>query len=127
VTRRRLVRRTGLAPADDRRPTAELREPRWLHSTIAVVAAALAVMVGPLGWADAAATTHAYDTAVYAYDGPALLSSPDTGVTYVRGWPPGPGAASWVSPVSVRDRGVAADSETGKCVPQDHCPKDLVG
>lgn len=79
---------------------------------LALVAAAMAVAVSLLaaGPVAAAAGASHYDTAAYAYDAPALLSSPDTGASDARGSPSGPEVASSVSPVSVRDRGVAANT-----------------
>jgi hypothetical protein len=44
------------------------------------------------------------------YDGPALLSSPDTGATDARGSPSGREAGSWVSPISVARDVVAANT-----------------
>lgn len=60
------------------------------------------------GPADGRAT--AYDSAAYVYDAPGLLSSPDSVAKDARGSPSEPGAASWVSSVSARDRGVAANT-----------------
>jgi hypothetical protein len=87
-----------------------------LIAVTALLAAVLAASVGvaPSSAASAAttyeATAYAYDTATYAYDGPVLLSSPDTVATGARGSPSGPGAACWVSPVSVRCVVVAANT-----------------
>ncbi|MCL3862095.1 hypothetical protein [Actinotalea sp. K2] len=50
-----------------------------------------------------------YDATVYAYDAPALLPSPDT-LPEARGSPSGPGAGSWVSPLSVLDDVDAANT-----------------
>lgn len=79
---------------------------------LAIVAALFAVAVGLLTATPALATTpgSTYDTAVYAYDAPALLSSSDTAASYVRGAPSGPVAMPWARPASVRDRGVAANT-----------------
>lgn len=85
------------------------RRPRWVTVALASV---LAVAVGLLGAAPASAvtTTYAYDTAVYVYDVPARLSSPDTAPKDARGSPPRPEAGSWVSLASVRDDVVAANT-----------------
>jgi hypothetical protein len=79
---------------------------------LAFLGAAVAVLVGLVGagQASAATTTYTYDTAVYAYDAPARLSSPDTVATEARGSPAVPRAVSWVSPVFVRGDGVAAEA-----------------
>ena len=79
-----------------------------LIATLGVLAQVVGIAGAVSAWA--AATTYAYDTAAYTYDAPALLSSPDTAKLSVRGSPTAPEVGSWVSPVSVRDRGVAANS-----------------
>jgi len=55
-------------------------------------------------------TTYDSDTAAHTYDGPPLLSAPSATATYARESLSQPGAASWVSPASVRDRGDAAET-----------------
>ena len=80
-----------------------------LIATLGVLAQVVGIAGAVSAWA--AATTYAYDTAAYTYDAPALLSSPDTAKLSVRGSPTAPEVGSWVSPVSVRDRGVAANTE----------------
>lgn len=86
---------------------------RALHAlgTWAAVAV-LALLLGPFAASPAAAapSVSTYDTAAYTYDGPALLSSPGTAPKDARGSPSGPGAASWVSPVSVGGVGDAANT-----------------
>lgn len=81
---------------------------------LAIVAALFAVAVGLLTATPALATSpgSTYDTAVYAYDAPALSSSPDTAASYVRGSPSGPGVGLWVSPAFVRGDVVAANTVT---------------
>lgn len=84
------------------------------RTSLARLAAALVcVLSGAVGLLAAApmfAMATTYDTAAYAYDAPARLSSPDTVATDARGSPSGPGVGSWVSTVSVGDDGVAAES-----------------
>lgn len=84
----------------------------WRVWALALVAAAWAVAVSLLaaGPVAAAAGASHYDTAAYVYDAPALLSSPDTAPKDARGSPAASDAGSWLSPVSVRDRGVAANT-----------------
>lgn len=53
---------------------------------------------------------YTYDTPAYVYDAPARLSSPDSVAADVRGSRSGPEASLRVSPVSVGDRGVAANT-----------------
>ncbi|MHA3946554.1 hypothetical protein [Cellulomonas bogoriensis] len=73
--------------------------------------AAVAVVISLVALAQpSAATIYHYDAAAYVYDGPALLSSPDTVATDARGSPSRPGAASWVSPVSAACDVVAANT-----------------
>lgn len=81
---------------------------------LVVLTTTLAVVAGLLGGAQApsaVAVAH-YDRVASAYDAPALSSSLDTAASYVRGSPSGPGAVSWVSLVSVRDRCVAAEQRS---------------
>lgn len=83
----------------------------------ALVSVVVSLVGAPLAFATSVGESvqgpvHTYVPAAYVYDGPALLSSPDTATTYVRGSPSGPEAVSWASPVSVaRDR-VAANTGT---------------
>jgi len=63
--------------------------------------------------ASAAPAAYTYDASAYVYDAPALLSSPDTAASYVRGSPSGPEVASWGRSVSAGDRGVAANTAEG--------------
>jgi hypothetical protein len=81
--------------------------------------AVLAMLLGILATAIFASTaaigfqrsvTYTYDTVAYGYDASALLSSQRAAALDVRGPPSMPEGASWVSPVSVRDDVVAADS-----------------
>jgi hypothetical protein len=84
---------------------------RWHR---ALLAAALSVAVALLGGAPASAMastpSYGYDTAVHVYDAPVELSSPNPAPSYVRGSPTARKVGSRVSPASVRDRGVAANS-----------------
>lgn len=77
-----------------------------------VMAAVLAVMFALLVASPSAAATPAstYDTAVYTYDGLALLSPPDSVAKDARGSPPRLGAVSWGRSVSVGHAGVAANT-----------------
>lgn len=86
--------------------------PAWVPAvlTAAVVVAIALFTAGP---ALAGTELSTYDAAAYTYDAPARLSSPDTAPKDARGSPPGPGATSWASPVSVGGRGVAANSGRG--------------
>lgn len=87
------------------RASIRFAQARLVTALLAVVLAA-SVGVAPTSAVAAAttyeATAYAYGTATYIYDGPVRLSSPDTVATDARGSPSGPGAACWVSPVSVR-------------------------
>jgi hypothetical protein len=80
---------------------------RWGLLT-AVLAVATALFGA--GSASAAAPACSYGTVAYAYDAPALLSSPGTAATGARGSPSMSEAASWGSPASARDHGVAANT-----------------
>lgn len=87
----------------------------WRVWALALVAAAMAVAVsllaaGPV--AAAAAVSH-YDTAAYAYDAPALLSSQSATTTYARGSPSGPEVASRDNSVSLGRFGVAVEAAVG--------------
>jgi len=85
---------------------------RWL---VAVVALALGLLTTVLGDSPAAAVpmapaTTGYTGAAYVYGACAQLSSSDTVLAGPRGSPERPGAASGVSPASVQDCGVAANT-----------------
>lgn len=88
------------------------RNARWTVLVAAIVTAVVVAVFGYWGAAPATAapSTFTYDSGAYTYDCVALLSSPDTGATDTWGSPSGREAGSWVSPVSVRDRGVAANT-----------------
>lgn len=66
----------------------------------ALVAASIAALVGlgGPGPASGGPATYTCNTAAYVYDVPAVLSSPDTVATYVRGSPTAPEACAWVGP-----------------------------
>lgn len=105
---------TGCAtrPATTRAGTSPARAAAVLGRVAVCLAVVVAVLVGILGAGPAAVTSpvSTYDTVAYAYDAPALLSSPDAVSAPVRGSPSGPEAASWGRSASVRDRGVAAET-----------------
>lgn len=88
---------------------------RRAHAVTVVLGALLAFMFGLLGASPASAVTplYTYDAAAYRYDAPALLSSLDSVARDARVSPSGAEAVSWVSPASVRDRCVAADTAPG--------------
>ena len=88
---------------------------RWLSRVLRSVAVVLVAVIGMFtaAPAPAALVTYAYDTVGYTYDGPVLLSSPDTGATDARGSPSQREAGSGVSPVSVARDVVAAKGGIG--------------
>jgi hypothetical protein len=79
----------------------------------ALLSAAVALLGGAPASATAAIPGYGYDAAAYAYDGHALLSSPDTVARDARGSTSGPAAVSWVSLASVARFGVAAETAGG--------------
>ncbi len=76
----------------------------------AVYLASVAVVISLVALAQPSAATVYRCDAASVYDGPALLSSQDTGATDARGSPFGREAGSWVSPFSVWDDVVAANT-----------------
>ena len=98
------------------------RSPRRLPLRLVAVLVALVAAWMTAGHAAAAASStvaevcacnasaYTYGGAVYAYDAPARLSSSDTVATGTWGSPSGPGAVSWVSPVSAESDVDAANT-----------------
>jgi hypothetical protein len=74
--------------------------------------------------APAAACT--YDAPAYAYDATASLSTPCGGTTEARVSLEGLGVASWVSPVSIRDDVVAANTGGAASVRLGHAGENAV-
>lgn len=97
---------------------AAVRTPSWVRAApgirviLASLMAVLTVISAALSAAlpSATSTTSTYEGVPYVYDGPRHLSSSDTAPEAARGSPSRPEAASWESPASVRDRGVAANT-----------------
>jgi len=90
--------------------TRHAHRPAWVPAVL-TAAVVVAIALFTAGSALAGTELFTYSTAAHTYDAPARLSSPDTAATGARGSPSGPEAASWGSPASARDHGVAADSE----------------
>ncbi|NMM17074.1 MAG: hypothetical protein HHJ14_08015 [Cellulomonas sp.] len=87
--------------------------PNWVLAFLASVVAVLGTLIGA-----APATAHyTYDTIGYAYDGPALLSLPDTVATNARGSALGPRVEPGVGHVSLGGFGVAAEAASAELPP----------
>lgn len=88
------------------------RRARVAHGSAGRQVGVLALFVGVAGVvpASAATATYTYDTAAYAYDGPARLASPEAVARDARGSPSRSEAVSWGRSVFVARFGVAANT-----------------
>lgn len=74
----------------------------------ALLVAMLGFVGAIFGWVGAVPASATAAHALYTYDAPVLLSSPDTAPKGARGAPSGPGAVLWGRSASGLDRGEAA-------------------